>query len=207
MRGLIRNVTSPGGTSQPHTWTLPPNLPHTFLPPPAQVAPVVDASSGQSRADVLGIFMSAVLLLTGLQWLSLKPREMQPVGSCAEGVVMGKGGAEGWGAGGASQLAVVQALVPEQARSPRSIIPLSFSPIVVPCFPLLSSGASGWQRGAVGGQGAGAQGTRGGGGDELVSETWCHREPQGGGHEEQRMEFAILLPVDMQPVRVPKMCA
>jgi hypothetical protein len=38
------------------------------------VAPVVDASSAQSRADVLGIVMSAVLLLTGLQWLSLKPR-------------------------------------------------------------------------------------------------------------------------------------
>ena len=39
------------------------------------MAPVVDASSGQSRADVLLIFMSAVLLLTGLQWLSLKPRD------------------------------------------------------------------------------------------------------------------------------------
>lgn len=90
-------MTSPGCTSQPHTWTLPPNLPHTFLPPPAQVAPVVDASSGQSRADVLGIFMSAVLLLTGLQWLSLKPREMQPVGISAEGVVVGEGGAEGGG--------------------------------------------------------------------------------------------------------------
>jgi hypothetical protein len=46
------------------------------------VAPVVDASSSQSRIDVLGIFMSAVLLLTGLQWLSLKPREMQPVSGC-----------------------------------------------------------------------------------------------------------------------------
>jgi hypothetical protein len=36
------------------------------------IAPVVDASSSQSRADVLGIVLSAVLLLTGLQWLSLK---------------------------------------------------------------------------------------------------------------------------------------
>ena len=44
-----------------------------------QVAPVVDAGSVQSRTDVIGIFMSAVLLLTGLQWLSLKPREMKPV--------------------------------------------------------------------------------------------------------------------------------
>ncbi|KAL6756241.1 hypothetical protein V8C86DRAFT_2436260 [Haematococcus lacustris] len=38
------------------------------------IAPVVDASSSQSRADVLAIIMSAVLLLTGLQWLSLKPK-------------------------------------------------------------------------------------------------------------------------------------
>jgi hypothetical protein len=49
--------------------------PHMLL----QVAPVVDASSSQSRIDVLGILMSAVLLLTGLQWLSLKAREMLPV--------------------------------------------------------------------------------------------------------------------------------
>jgi hypothetical protein len=42
---------------------------------------VVDASSSASRVDVLIIFMSAVLLLTGLQWLSLKPREMTPVGA------------------------------------------------------------------------------------------------------------------------------
>ncbi|KAI8475323.1 MAG: CGLD23 protein required for cyt b6 assembly [Monoraphidium minutum] len=41
------------------------------------IAPVVDASSSQSRADVLGIAMSAVLLLTGLQWLSLKPRPVE----------------------------------------------------------------------------------------------------------------------------------
>lgn len=41
------------------------------------IAPVVDASSSQSRADVLGIVLSAVLLLTGLQWLALKPREPQ----------------------------------------------------------------------------------------------------------------------------------
>ena len=53
--------------------------PHLCPPPDAQEAPVVDASSGQSRTDVLAIFMSAILLLTGLQWLSLKPREMKPV--------------------------------------------------------------------------------------------------------------------------------
>ena len=38
---------------------------------------MVTASSSQSRTDVLVIVLSAVLLLTGLQWLSLKPR--QPV--------------------------------------------------------------------------------------------------------------------------------
>ncbi|KAG2501771.1 hypothetical protein HYH03_000271 [Edaphochlamys debaryana] len=43
------------------------------------IAPVVDASSSQSRADVLGIVLSAVLLLTGLQWLALKPREIAAV--------------------------------------------------------------------------------------------------------------------------------
>lgn len=32
------------------------------------------ASSSQSRADVVVIFVSAVLTLTGLQWLSLKPK-------------------------------------------------------------------------------------------------------------------------------------
>lgn len=40
-----------------------------------QVAPVADASSAQSRADVLVIAMAAALLLTGLTWLSLKPRD------------------------------------------------------------------------------------------------------------------------------------
>jgi hypothetical protein len=43
------------------------------------VAPVVSASSSQSRADVLIIVMSAVLLLTGLQWLSLRPRDPEEV--------------------------------------------------------------------------------------------------------------------------------
>lgn len=47
-----------------------------------QIAPVVDASSSQSRADVLVIILSAVLLLTGLQWLALKPKTKPPV-SCA----------------------------------------------------------------------------------------------------------------------------
>ncbi len=44
-----------------------------------QIAPVVDASSSQSRSDVLGIVLSAVLLLTGLQWLSLKPKPVAAV--------------------------------------------------------------------------------------------------------------------------------
>ena len=39
-----------------------------------QIAPVVDASSAQSRADVLAIGLSAVTLLIGLQWISLTPR-------------------------------------------------------------------------------------------------------------------------------------
>jgi hypothetical protein len=48
---------------------------------------ILDASSSLSRADVLGIIMSAVLLLTGLQWLSLKPRVIQPVSDSAAGPV------------------------------------------------------------------------------------------------------------------------
>lgn len=44
-----------------------------------QVAPVVDASSSQSRADVLIIGLSAVLVLTGLQWLSLRPKPLVAV--------------------------------------------------------------------------------------------------------------------------------
>lgn len=43
------------------------------------IAPVVDASSSQSRSDVLGIVMGSILLLTGLQWLSLKPRTIPAV--------------------------------------------------------------------------------------------------------------------------------
>lgn len=44
-----------------------------------QIAPVVDASSSQSRADVLVIVMSAALMLTGLSWLSIKPKPLTPV--------------------------------------------------------------------------------------------------------------------------------
>ena len=44
-----------------------------------QIAPVVDASSAQSRADVLAIGLSAVLLLQGLQWLSLAPKPVTAV--------------------------------------------------------------------------------------------------------------------------------
>lgn len=46
-----------------------------------QIAPIVDAGSSQSRADVLGILLSAVLLLTGLQWLALKPKVVDAVSS------------------------------------------------------------------------------------------------------------------------------
>ncbi len=47
--------------------------------PLTQVAPVVDAGSAQSRADVALIGMSAVLALTGLQWLALAPKEAEVV--------------------------------------------------------------------------------------------------------------------------------
>jgi Cofactor assembly of complex C subunit B, CCB2/CCB4 len=43
------------------------------------VAPVVDASSGQSRVDVLVIALAATLALTGFQWLALKPVERKRV--------------------------------------------------------------------------------------------------------------------------------
>lgn len=39
-----------------------------------QIEPTLLASSSQSRSDVIVIFISAVLALTGLQWLSLKPK-------------------------------------------------------------------------------------------------------------------------------------
>ena len=47
-----------------------------------QIAPVVDASSAQSRADVLAIGLSAVVLLIGLQWISLTPRT--PAKACGK---------------------------------------------------------------------------------------------------------------------------
>lgn len=40
---------------------------------------MVDASSSQSRADVVIIGLSAVLVLTGLQWLSLRPKPLVAV--------------------------------------------------------------------------------------------------------------------------------
>ena len=52
-----------------------------------QIAPVVDASSSQSRADVLVIGLSAVLVLTGLQWLSVRPKPLTSVEPDAEYVV------------------------------------------------------------------------------------------------------------------------
>lgn len=53
-----------------------------------QIAPVVDASSAQSRADVLVIGLSAVLVLTGLQWVSLKPKPLTAVRALVCGLTM-----------------------------------------------------------------------------------------------------------------------
>lgn len=55
------------------------NWVHTSNSLHLQVAPVADASSAQSRADVALIGMAAVLGLTGLQWLALAPRETERV--------------------------------------------------------------------------------------------------------------------------------
>ena len=57
------------------------NLPKSNACVYVQVAPVVDASSSQSRTDVLVILLSAVLLLTGLQWLAVQPK-VKPSVSC-----------------------------------------------------------------------------------------------------------------------------
>ena len=45
------------------------------------VSAVADASSSQSRTDVLCLALSACLLLTGLQWASLKSRDPKRVGT------------------------------------------------------------------------------------------------------------------------------
>ena len=45
----------------------------------SDVAPFVDASSSQSRVDVVAIGMAATLALTGFQWLVLKPVEPKQV--------------------------------------------------------------------------------------------------------------------------------
>ena len=50
------------------------NLTTRFFPSFQQIEPALLAASSQSRADVIAIFLSAVLCLTGLQWLSLKPK-------------------------------------------------------------------------------------------------------------------------------------
>ena len=49
------------------------------LHPLSQVAPTIAAGSAQSRADVVAILLSAVLVLTGLQWLTLAPKTPEPV--------------------------------------------------------------------------------------------------------------------------------
>ena len=53
------------------------------------VAPVADASSSQSRADVLCLAMAGCLVLTGLTWIALKPKT--PVKVVLNGVDRGAG--------------------------------------------------------------------------------------------------------------------
>lgn len=43
------------------------------------IAPVADASSAQSRADVIALVLAATLVLTGLVWISVKPRKLVSV--------------------------------------------------------------------------------------------------------------------------------
>ncbi|KAH7443202.1 hypothetical protein KP509_02G025500 [Ceratopteris richardii] len=43
------------------------------------IPPVADASSAQSRADVVALLLAATVVLTGLVWLSVKPRKPIPV--------------------------------------------------------------------------------------------------------------------------------
>ena len=69
---------------------------HAFC---GQVAPVVDASSSQSRTDVLAIMMSAILLLTGLQWLSLKPKATVAVRHASLFIIDAQAAAHGTPAG------------------------------------------------------------------------------------------------------------
>ncbi|KAI5068247.1 hypothetical protein GOP47_0016592 [Adiantum capillus-veneris] len=40
------------------------------------IAPVVDASSAQSRGDIIAVVLSATLVLTGLVWISVKPKKL-----------------------------------------------------------------------------------------------------------------------------------
>ncbi|PKA61334.1 hypothetical protein AXF42_Ash006231 [Apostasia shenzhenica] len=43
------------------------------------VSPVADASSSQSRADILALALAVTNLLTGLVWLSIQPKYISPV--------------------------------------------------------------------------------------------------------------------------------
>ncbi|CAN8244924.1 unnamed protein product [Cochlearia groenlandica] len=43
------------------------------------IAPVADASSSQSRADLLALGLAVTSLLTGLVWLSIRPKSITPV--------------------------------------------------------------------------------------------------------------------------------
>ncbi|XP_012440907.1 protein COFACTOR ASSEMBLY OF COMPLEX C SUBUNIT B CCB4, chloroplastic isoform X1 [Gossypium raimondii] len=44
------------------------------------IAPVADASSSQSRADLLTLGLAVTNVLTGLVWLSIRPKSITPVG-------------------------------------------------------------------------------------------------------------------------------
>ncbi|KAJ3677254.1 hypothetical protein LUZ60_002978 [Juncus effusus] len=46
------------------------------------IAPVSDASSSQSRADILTLSLAVTNLLTGLVWLSIRPKSISPVTPC-----------------------------------------------------------------------------------------------------------------------------
>lgn len=52
-----------------------------------QIEPILLAASSQSRADVVTIFISSALALTGLQWLALKPKPPKTVELLAEPVI------------------------------------------------------------------------------------------------------------------------
>lgn len=43
------------------------------------ISPIADASSSQSRADVLTLALAVTIVLTGLVWISIQPKYSSPV--------------------------------------------------------------------------------------------------------------------------------